>query len=168
MYSSLKWLGYFTQVTSVAGLRYFSWNMTSVLAFLLRRTVLFDLPWNYFLPVQCPTNRANTPTESWSLWWFVINRHRRGHGFKSLTGLNFSGPIHTTAQLRFIYVKIAFIFIYQLFFPLSLVILLSLLPGPKLKVVHIFHVFDVYSTGGFAILTLPHFTGLFSERFQEV
>ena len=36
--------------------------------------------------------------------------------------------------------------------PLSQVILLSLLPGPKLKFVHIFLVFVVHSTGGFAIL----------------
>ena len=50
--------------------------------------------------------------------WFVssvgrmLHRHRRGHGFKSLTGLNFffSGLIFTSAQAVFITAKIAFIF----------------------------------------------------------
>ena len=39
------------------------------------------------------------------------NRYRRGHGFKSRTGLNFfSGLIFTTAQVVFITAKITFIF----------------------------------------------------------
>ena len=40
----------------------------------------------------------------------ALRRHHSGHGSKSHTGLNFSGPIFTTAQVVFITAKIAFIF----------------------------------------------------------
>ena len=46
---------------------------------------------NFYRCSALPT-KLTRPAESWSLCWFVINRHCRSHGFKSCTGLNVFRP----------------------------------------------------------------------------
>ena len=74
-------------------------------------------PMTSAIPVQRSTNWANKPTESWS-WpapsWLVssvgraLHRYRRGHGFKSRTGLNFFQVLFsTTSSVVFLAARIS-------------------------------------------------------------